>query len=200
MKELLPGIHSWSVFSHDKKIDFNGHLVVNNDGCVLIDPPAPSSDAMVRMEQLGPPKAIIITNRHHTREAGIFAAHWKIPIMLHEADALDIPTTVRLGGIYRNGDRLAAGLQVITLAGQKSPGESALLCARSNAIILGDALLGKPEGKLCMLPDDKYSDPQAAREGLKRLLDFRYDAVLVGDGASILSGGRKVIEAFLTAR
>jgi glyoxylase-like metal-dependent hydrolase (beta-lactamase superfamily II) len=197
MKELLPGIHTWSVFSHDKGLDFNGHLVANSDGCVLIDPPAPTSDAMVRMEQFGPPKAIIITNRHHTREAGIFAAHWKIPIMVHEEDALDIPPTVRLGGVYKDGDRLAGGLQVVTLSGQKSPGESALLCARSNALFLGDALLGKPAGKLSMLPPDKYADPAAARAGLKRLLEFRYEAVLVGDGSSFVTGGRQAIEACL---
>jgi glyoxylase-like metal-dependent hydrolase (beta-lactamase superfamily II) len=200
MKEILPGIHTWSVFSHDKGLDFNGHLVANSDGCVLIDPPSCSPDDMVLMEQLGPPKAIIITNRHHTREAGIFAAHWKIPIMLHDADALDIPPNVRLGGVYRDGDRLAGGLQVITLTGQKSPGESALLCSRSSALILGDALLGKPAGSLCMLPADKYADPEAAKAGLKRLLDYRYDSVLVGDGASITIGGRKAIEAFLTGR
>ncbi len=198
MKEVLPGIHTWSVYSHDKGLDFNGHLVANSDGCVLIDPPAPTSDAMVRMGQIGPPKAIIITNRHHTRESGIFAAHWKIPIMVHEADALDIPPNVRLGGVFKDGDRLASGLQVVTLAGQKSPGESALLCSRSNALILGDALLGKPAGKLSMLPDDKYADPDAARAGLERLLELRFEAVLVGDGASITTSGRKAIEELLS--
>lgn len=197
MKEILPGIHAWSVLNKDRGIDFNGHMVVNDEGCVLVDPVPMSAADLKQAEALGRPSAIIITNRHHTRDAGTFAARWKIPILLHEADAQEIPDSVRLGGVYHEGDRLAAGLLVVTLAGQKSPGESALHCRKAKAMILGDALIGKPAGSLNLLPPDKYKDLAAARKGLSRLLDFSYEAVLVGDGASLPTGGRKAVEEFL---
>jgi len=197
MKQILPGIHSWSVFSQEKGLEFNGHLVVNDEGCALIDPPPMSDDDLSQAEKLGPPTAIIVTNCHHTRGAMAFAARWHARILLNEKDADALPPTVRLGGIYRDGDRLAAGLLVVGLQDQKSPGESALLCGKAEAIILGDALIGKPPGSFSLLPAEKYKDMAAARRGLRRLLEFPFDAALVGDGASVIHGGRRALEALL---
>lgn len=198
MREVLTGIHTWSVFSQEKGLDFNGYLVVNEEGCAIVDPPPMTAEEIAQAEKLGPPTAVVITNCHHTRDAMTYAGRWKIPILLNDKDAEAIPRTVRLGGIYKDGDLLAAGLQVVHLADQKSPGESALICRAAGAIILGDALIGAPPGNLRMLPDAKYADPSRARAGLRRLLDHPFDAVLVGDGASIPAGGRRIVEEFLT--
>ncbi len=197
MKEIAAGIWTWSVFSQEKRLDFNGHLVAGGNGCVLIDPPPMTDADRLEADGMGPKLAIVITNRHHTRDAAAAAARWGAPILIHEADATGLPSGVRLGGTYRDGDHLAAGLIVVGLADQKSPGESALLCARANALILGDALIGAPPGSLRMLPDDKYADPVKARAGLRRLLDLRFDALLLGDGASIPRGGQQAVESFL---
>jgi glyoxylase-like metal-dependent hydrolase (beta-lactamase superfamily II) len=197
MQEILHGIWTWSVFNQDRGMNFNGHLISNDEGCVLIDPPPLSEQDVAQVEKLGPPIDIVITNRHHTRDAMIPAGRWRSRILLHEADAPAIPQSVRLGGIYHDGDRLPSGLLVITLDHQKSPGESALLCKRANALLLGDALIGKPDGSLNLLPAEKYADAALAREGIRRLLDFSFDSVLVGDGTSILHGGRAAIESFL---
>ncbi|MFQ5701777.1 MAG: hypothetical protein ACE5HU_08040 [Acidobacteriota bacterium] len=199
MKEIVAGIHAWSVFNNEKKIDFNGHLVANDEGCVLIDPPEMSEEELRMAEEIGPPGLIVITNRHHTRAAMELAARWKIRILMHEDDAQEILDDVRLGGIYRDGDRLTAGLLVVTLPDQKSPGESALICKKSDAVILGDALIGTPSGKVRMLPEEKYADVYRARAGLRRLLDHPFDAVLLGDGVSPVKGGRRVLEEFLGA-
>ena len=44
MKRLIfEDIYSWSVFSPERQIDFNGHLWVRPDGNILIDP-VPMSD------------------------------------------------------------------------------------------------------------------------------------------------------------
>jgi hypothetical protein len=52
-----------------------------------------------------------------------------------------------------------------------------------------------------MLPDEKFADPAKARAGLRVLLDPRYDydAVLVGDGVSLPTGGRAALERLATA-
>jgi glyoxylase-like metal-dependent hydrolase (beta-lactamase superfamily II) len=197
MKEIVPGIWTWSVFNQERGMNFNGHLLVNDEGCVMVDPPPLDPRDMARAEELGPPSAIVITNRHHTRDAMVPAGLFHTRILLHEADAAAIPSAVRLGGLFRDGDRLPAGLLVVTLKDQKSPGESALLCRKANAIILGDALIGKPSGSLGLLSPDKYADVSKAREGIRRLLDCPFEAVLVGDGESIPRGGRAAVEAFL---
>ena len=197
MKKILPGVWTWSVFNHERGINFNGHMVANEDGCVLIDPPPMTDQDLDQAATKGPPSAILITNRHHTRDAMTPAGRFKARVLMHELDATAIPATVRLGGVFRGGDTLPGGLLVITLMAQKSPGETALLLPKANAIILGDALIGNPPGRFNLLPADKFADVASARDGLRRLLDFPFDAVLVGDGQSILTGGREAVSAFL---
>jgi glyoxylase-like metal-dependent hydrolase (beta-lactamase superfamily II) len=76
----------------------------------------------------------------------------------------------------------------------KSPGESALFLDRGKGyLILGDSLIGRPPGQLNLLPADKFADVAKARESLKRLLKYNFDAVLVGDGASILAGAKEAV-------
>jgi hypothetical protein len=48
-----------------------------------------------------------------------------------------------------------------------------------------------------MLSPEKYTDPVQARGGLRRLLKYNFDALLVGDGASILSDAKAVVETVL---
>ena len=197
MKEIVPGFWSWAVFNQERGMNFNGHLVVDGRGCVLIDPPVMSPQDLEQAVSLGPPSAILITNRHHTRDAMTPAGHFKIRILVHELDAQSLPATVRLGGVYNDGEQLPAGLTAIGLRDQKSPGECALLHPASGVLILGDALIGKPAGQLNLLPAEKYGDVDKARAGIRRLLDFRFDSVLVGDGDPVLTGGHAAVEAFL---
>jgi len=64
-------------------------------------------------------------------------------------------------------------------------------------LIVGDALIGKPAGSVSLLPAEKYADLAKAKEGLRRLLKYEFDSLLVGDGASILTGGKSVVERLL---
>ncbi|HEX9154857.1 MAG TPA: hypothetical protein VF819_04790, partial [Nitrospira sp.] len=64
-------------------------------------------------------------------------------------------------------------------------------------LIVGDALIGKPAGALSMLPTEKYADAAKAKEGLRRLLKYNFDAILVGDGTSILTGAKQSVERVL---
>ena len=48
-----------------------------------------------------------------------------------------------------------------------------------------------------MLPGEKYHDVVKAKEGLRRLLKYDFDAVLVGDGMSIITGAKAAVEKAL---
>ena len=48
-----------------------------------------------------------------------------------------------------------------------------------------------------MLPAEKYADVAKARDGLRRLLKYNFDTMLVGDGTSILRGAKLVVERAL---
>jgi len=196
MKEVLPGIYQWSWFSQEKGYDFNGHLIVSGAERVMIDPPPMSSEDDAWFQKVGPIDCIVLTNRDHVREAEAYRKSFKTIVLAPELDAplMEIKTD----RMFKDGDLLPGGMKAIHIPDGKSPGESALFINRGNGIlILGDALIGKPPGRLGLMPPEKYKDPAKAREGIRVLLKYQFDSILVGDGRSILTGGRRAIEEFL---
>ena len=192
MKHLLPGIQQWSVFSADKQLDFNGLLLTINDHCIVIDPP-PLEPADHTAILKGPPvDYVLLTNRDHTREAETCRRDFRAKVYVPAADAPLME--IAADKAYQDGELLPGGLWVIHLDGMKSPGESALFLDRGKGIlIVGDALIGKPPGRVSLLPAEKFPDFAKAKEGLKRLLKYNFDVVLVGDGVSILMGGKEAV-------
>jgi hypothetical protein len=196
MKQVLPGIWQWSWFSEEKQLDFNGHFLTVGEHRVLIDPPPMNADAMTQARRGGQIDYIIITNRDHAREAVIHQKAWTCQIWVPETDApqMQIPADKT----YKDGELLPGGIWAIHLQDQKSPGECALFLQQGKGIMLvGDALIGKPPGSLTMLAAEKYADVEKAREGLRRLLKYNFDTLLVGDGASIMAGAKQAVERAL---
>ena len=196
MKEILPGIYQWSWFSREKGYDFNGHLAVAGAERVMIDPPPLSAEDDAWLQKQGPIACIILTNRDHVREAETYRKKLKTTILAPETDAPLME--IKIDRKFKNGELLPGGIKAVHIQDGKSPGESALFLDRGKGIlILGDALIGKPPGKLNLMPPEKYKDPAKAREGIRVLLHYKFDSILVGDGASILTGGKRAIEEFL---
>lgn len=197
MKQILPDIWQWSWFSDEKQLDFNGLLLVIGEHKVLVDPPPMTAEARAVVRRHEPIDYIIVTNRDHVREAAVYQTELRCQLLVPEADAalMDVKPTKT----YQDGELLPGGVWAIHLKDQKSPGESALFIERgSGVLIVGDALIGKPPGSLCLLPAEKYVDIQKAKDGLSRLLKYTFDSLLVGDGASILVGGKQQVEQLLS--
>ena len=198
MREIVPGVYEWSWFSAEKQINFNGHLMVADGDRVLIDPPPLSEADFTEIERRGGVTAIMLTNRDHVREIADCQLTYGVPVWVPAADTawIDVP----FDRTYDDGSRLPGGLVAVRVPDSKSPGESALWSAGMRLLIVGDAVIGKPPGALSLLPDDKFADPTKARSGLRVLLDPRYDydAVLVGDGVSLPTGGRAALERLAT--
>lgn len=193
MKQLLPGIWQWSWFSQEKQLDFNGHLLSIGEHRVLIDPPLLTAEDMAQVKKGGQVDYILLTNRDHEREAAAYQREFGCQLMLSDADAPQM--TIKADKTYKDGELLPGGIWVIHLKDQKSPGESAMFIQQGRGIlIVGDALIGKPPGSLAMLSTEKYADAGRAREGLRRLLKYNFDTILVGDGTSILSGAKQAVE------
>lgn len=196
MHELLPGIHQWSWFSAEKGYDFHGTYLVQGAERVLIDPPPLTEADLAAIARGGAVGAIVLTNRDHVREAEALRQRFNTVVLAPAADAPLM--ALRIDRTFADGDALPGGLVALHLAHGKSPGETALFAARHGGVmILGDALIGKPPGQLNLMPPEKYADPAKARDGIRALLRYAFETVLVGDGTPILRGGRAAVEAFL---
>ncbi len=196
METLFSGVEMWSWYSEGKGMNFNGYLIGQGKERVVIDPPQMTIDDKQDLSIDGA-KAVILTNRDHVREAMECRLLLNTKVWAPEADAPEMGS-ITIDHTYKDGEMLPAGLKAISIRNGKSPGESALyLNQRGGIVILGDALIGMPDGSLKLLPPEKYGDIKKAKEGIRRLLDYEFEVVLVGDGKPILSGGKKAVEAFL---
>ncbi|GJL80104.1 MAG: hypothetical protein NPINA01_30930 [Nitrospinaceae bacterium] len=201
INEILADIYTWSEFSDEKQLFFNGYYVVRNKESVIIDPPALHQAGMLELEALMsdkddcPLKAIFLTNAHHDRTSRALSKKFSVPVCIHEEDALLLEFTP--DKTFLDGESGPCGLKVIHLKDQKSPGESAFLFPDLKVLIVGDALIGKVPGKVNLLPPDKYRDVTLAKAGLGVLLDQNFEMLLVGDGNCILQGAKKVVADFL---
>ena len=64
-------------------------------------------------------------------------------------------------------------------------------------LIVGDAIIGHTEGAVRLLPAEKYGDIGQARDGLRRVLKYNFDSLIVGDGTSIVGGAKPLVEQML---
>jgi len=196
MKTLLPRIWEWSWFSEEKQLNFNGHLLAVGEHRILVDPPPMSAADMAFARQGDPIDYIILTNRDHVREAEMLREEFHCTVMAPEFDAPEM--TMSIDKTFKDGELLPGGIWVVQLSHQKSPGESALfLESGKGVLIVGDALIGNPPGSLRLLPGEKYADIAQARAGLCRLLKYTFDGLVVGDGTSIITEAKPVLEAIL---
>ena len=199
MKPLLPGISSWSWFSEEKQIDFNGHFLNVGEHKILVDPPPMTALDQTQVRHGGQMDYILLTNRDHLREAETYRNEFSCRVYVPEKDAPEMD--INADQTYADGELLPGGIWAIQFADQKSPGESALFIQQGKGVmIVGDALWGKPAGSVCLLPTEKYPDIDKAREGLRRLLKYDFDTLLVGDGTSIMNGAKQIVEQVLFMR
>jgi glyoxylase-like metal-dependent hydrolase (beta-lactamase superfamily II) len=160
--------------------------VLHEDGNLCIDPVEPPDEVLERLAKEGVAR-ILLTNRNHVRAANRVRERTGAKTAMHPADA----EYARGQGAIVDAE-LAIGEQVgpfrvVGMPG-KSPGEIALHDARRGLLVVGDAVIGNPPGRLALLGERVMDDPAQLRASVRRLLEVDFDSILVGDGASIASG------------
>ena len=201
IRKTLPGLYSWSEYSEEKKLDFNGILIIGKNESVIIDPPDLGENDEIELKGLidshssCPLKAVLLTNVHHERASGLLKDKFSVPVWVNKLDKEALETST--DKTFIGGDTLFCDIQAIQLKHQKSPGETAFYIKDQQIMILGDALIGKVPGEVSMLSPDKYKDPAKAKICLNQLLEYDFETLLVGDGTSILKGAKEAVKTFL---
>ena len=188
MREIVPGVLTWSKLSERHGYDFNGHLLLHPDGNLCIDPVEPDAADLARLVELGAAR-VLLTNRNHGRAANLLREKLDARTAIHPKDAdhargegIEIDDAVLL-------DDRVGPLRAIGVPG-KSPGEIALFWEERALLIVGDAVIGNPPGQCGILPDNVVDDPAQLKQSIAALLVLDFDTLLLGDGVSILSGAR----------
>jgi len=187
VRELLPGILTWPWFSERHGYDFNGTLVLHPDGNLCIDPVEGGSEVLDALVKKGVAR-ILLTNRNHVRAANRVRERTGAKVAIHPADtAYAREQGAHIDLELREGERVGS-FEIVGVPG-KSPGEVALFDAGRRLLVVGDAVIGNPPGRLSLLPERVIDDPPRLRASLRELLRLDFDGVLVGDGVPLLAGG-----------
>ena len=192
MREIVEGVFTWSRFAEPQGYDFNGYFVSHESGNLVIDPVEPEAADLEQMAKAGV-AAILITNRNHSRAANQVREVTGAKTAIHASDA---GHAQKQGCVVDEAFSIGESwgpLLVVPAAG-KSPGEVALFWAERRLLLVGDAVIGNPPGRLSLLPEEKLDDPAELRQSLRTLLQVDFDSILPGDGVPILSGAKQALQ------
>jgi hypothetical protein len=200
-REILPGVAHWTRRHPGIGIEVSSYLLVEER--VAVDPLLPDG-GLERLAEAGAPVAVLLTCRHHARDAGRIHERFGCPILCPRTGLHELAGQ---GGVepYDPGDELPGGglaLEVDAL----SPDESAILFARHDAVAFADGLVRiPPDAPIGFVPDDYMGDdPEGVRRGLaaafRRILDeHRPAALLLAHGNPVVGDGAERMRAFLNS-
>lgn len=198
MKSLhKSNLFCWSQFDEDRNIDFHSYLWVRPEGNIVFDPLALTKHDSDHLQSLGGVSTIIVSNSDHVRDAQSLAKTTGAEIWGPAGEKETFP--VACSKWLHENMGLCAGLDVYCLSGSKTDGELAFV-VEGGTLITGDLVRAHAGGALCMLPEAKLQDVDAARESVKRISAIGgIEAILPGDGWPVFSHGEEVLAELVSS-
>jgi hypothetical protein len=197
VEEIAPGIWHWT--AEHPRWGIVVHSYYLPEERVAIDPLA-SSEILDRLEELGPPTDVLLTNRHHYRSSGELAARFGA-IVRCVREGMHEFTKGEAVEPFDVGDELTGGV-VAHRVGAICPDETALHVPARRALALADgAIRAEPGGPLAFVPDRLMDEPEqtkaALRAAYRRLADeLDFDHLLLAHGEPFVGDGREALRAF----
>ncbi len=198
MQEIAPGIWHWKARHPHIGMEVSSYFLPGEG--VLLDPLVPDSE-LERLEELGPPRDILLTNRHHWRDCAKLAERFGLKVRvprvgLHEFGDGD-PVEP-----YDFGDSLAGGAVTVHEIGSICPDESALHIPGASALAVADGVVSY-DG-LRFVPDNLMDDPEDTKAGLREAYgrlaaELEFDNLLVAHGEPVVGGAREALREFSEA-
>jgi glyoxylase-like metal-dependent hydrolase (beta-lactamase superfamily II) len=196
VEEIAPGLWHWTAPHQRIGIYVSSYYLDRERVAIDVLVPAEGLDWF---EQRGPPEHVLLSNRHHDRDAwrlqeAFGSAVHCISNGLHELDGR--------GGVepFDFGDELPGGV-VAHEVDAICPDETALYIPRHRALACADGVIRLPEsGPLAFVPDFLMDDPEdtkiALRDAYRRLLPLDFDTLLLAHGKPVVSGGKQALSEF----
>ncbi len=197
MREILPGIHHWTI-EWPGIFPLESYWLKTPAGGILFDPiegPGPEA-AEIANDTL----AVVLTNGWHERSAALFAQRTGAPIYLpagHEGyfEALDEYET------YAGADTLPGDLLAIATPGKRADGGEQVLLSpmHGGTLIVGDCLgMAAKWTPWPELPLGGHPRNHPVPDNtLAHLLDYEFENLLPGHGDPIVGGARAELQRLI---
>ena len=196
VQEIAPGLWHWTA-SHDH-IGMNVSSYYLEAARVVLDPMIPPS-GLQWFDHHGAPEHVLLTNRHHDRDSWRLREAFGCEVHcirngVHELEGRGEPTP------FDFGDELPGGI-VAYEVDAICPDETALHIPAHNALACADGVVRWNGGdRLEFVPDQLMDDPEqtkhALRDAYRRLLELKFEVLLLAHGAPVIGGGREALRAF----
>lgn len=198
MQDVLPGVRHWTA-KHPKL-----GIVVSSywmpAAGVLFDPLVP--DEGIEVFGTEPPRAILLSNRHHLRESARFVDRFGCTVHCNSAGLHEFAGGELEVEGFAIGERLPGGV-VAAEMDAICPDDTALYLPEQRALVLADGVVrgGEPGagGPLGFVPDSLMDDPPQTRRALlascARLLEeLDFDSLLLAHGGPVIGDGRALLD------
>jgi hypothetical protein len=205
MQEVLPGVFHWTAV-HPKIHSRVSSWWLEGEG-VAIDPLVPEADGIQWfVSRSAPPTAVLLSNRHHQRDARRFAREFGCAVYCSRAGLREFAHGEQVTG-FEFGAELPGGV-IAQEVGSICPDEAAFYLPQKRAIVFADGLVRGGEygagGPLGFVPDSLMDDPQTTKRGLlaafERLLgELDFDHLLLAHGGPVIGDGRELLRELLTS-
>lgn len=190
-------LYCWSQFDEDRNIDFHSYLWVRDKGNIVFDPLLLTNHDKNHLNSLGKVSHIIISNSDHVRNAKELAGETGAQIWGPAAEKESFP--IECSRWLGESKGLIEGLDVYCLTGSKTDGELAFV-VEGETLITGDLIRAHSGGKLCILPEGKLQDLDAAIDSVKKLAGIEgIKAILPGDGWPVFRDGETVMSELVVS-
>ena len=203
MVEILEGLYS---IDHSDKKDHSLETWVLkcDEDVVLIDVAMNPADLENITNELSSfkktwddVKLILITHKHgdHVKNLPRVKELTNAPIKAHklEAPLIEKAVGVKVEGLDdKETISFCGGIELIWVPGH-SEGNSCYYLKSRKAIIAGDTIFGDPEGNLEVPPAKWCLDAKQATAGIKRLLSYDFQYLLLTHGKDIMEGAKEKV-------
>lgn len=193
-------VFSWEVPDAEFGELMQGHMLVNGDSYVLIDPPL-MPELLEKTRISGTCSGVIVLGASHKR--GGFMASRLLDTRLYfpkyAAEALGDVASTDIARLYSDGDSLPEGLKAVEIKteigifGEHPVHEMVLLDEKGRAFI-GDVCHGTPDGRLELAPEGIF--PGYTQDQVKASLKALLSAVPLDSGAGFFGHGRDLLQNF----
>ena len=201
MVKILDGVYSID-HSEAKNHSMESWILDCEEGVVLVDGGMTEQHVQNIENELnrigrkwGDVKLILITHKHgdHIRNLPRLMELTGAPVKSQELEAPLImeATGVGVGGLKdREVVPVCGGIEVIHVPGH-SEGNCSYYLRKHKAIIGGDTIFGDPEGNLTPPPERYCLDVEQATRGMRRLLDYDFDAFIYTHGKDVMKDAKR---------